>query len=480
MNDPNTTHADVEPMLEEVRRHLRPWEFWDGAEPALRTMCREALDDEKPPSIVLLSWRIEKAPAIAARWLSCQPWADIKQDELATVERELWDEWNQMQDAPWTPQGSPWEHTVGLAIRSFNTTSGRQGVLSYLVALVGEKESPHLARVREAIQADQGPLIWLHQDFDDFGKVCRALAGVVWDIRLGALLGNRRRKPPALVLGVLTELMTAHSGRKPLDLTEPVPALDNQVLQTMARIRDNNGSAMQTLDAHRVFYWEVSTAMQQNLDGNTDWRRIVTEGGWEAVAELAGATSKKSAETVNQVIVMQAHWPFPLPNGASCSLLSYTYQPASPRNRASVSIVVGDALTFGFANLMPQRHRYLVPILPPPPGIGDRCTYGAQATFQTLILAEMRARAIELITNSGILFSKEDLVRLAKAAALPIHMIPRVVDHWKNDADRLLEPEQGRLTLTDTWWRERNFLIDGAKRQTEGSKAGKKGAKGRK
>ncbi len=284
--------------------------------------------------------------------------------------------------------------------------------------------------------------------------------------------------PPAIVPAVLSGLIEGHAQglRIPgtLDAENPsfpVPEQDT-IVRIIERAHEENFAVLRTIDAHRGLFLEISKAHEQHLSGEHDPRRLVFEGGWQEMALQADAKQEK----LRELVVLQAHGIWNLQYRGSGNLLTYQITPAAPGRKASLVLVLGDPLCFGFVHQFPKgsANRKLIPMLPPPKCIGEKKTHGEQVAFQHLVVKHLREHAEELLARGSVQLDAATRRKLADLARLPHKKAEDVLDWLAGGADRLIRKDKDRYTLSDTWSGERAFILSAAQASQQGRLARKK------
>jgi hypothetical protein len=334
--------------------------------------------------------------------------------------------------------------------------------------------------------------------------VAKAIALVLWRDRVEPKLRSEREETlPALSFVVheqVVRTMTSGArvqqgvlvdkrGTRITEMARPedplrLPALD---LTRAEALIARGGERLGSLTSHRLIRWEVRTGHAQAMAGASDPRRIRVVGGWEQLASRVGAgAGHKVADDVRAIIHAQAHLCFSLGKKKRGNLLSYTFEDESRIRRAEVVMVLGDALLPHFVvtdlrsdnSRQMRENRRLVPVVDLPPFVGRPNEYGAQASFQARIVAEMRRRAAELFETGGVRFDFDELARIALNVELPSRLLQRVLDRWLHDGDdgpAFLEPrDRDRYTLAEAHAPARDFLIESGRNEVAGAKKGRK------
>jgi hypothetical protein len=259
-----------------------------------------------------------------------------------------------------------------------------------------------------------------------------------------------------------------------------LPALELRITETLL----NRGiAALSTMTAHRLIRKTIVTAYEQASSGRGDYRSIVVEGGWAGFAEWIEENPKKSAGRVKDLIVLLSSIRFVLPDGTEGTLLGYHYDPPHGRSRrARLTITLMDAMLPGYVKQLRgtsarvREARRLVPVTGFPVLVNPRKTYGAQATFQTLVLAAMRRQCRDLVVYGGVLLPNEQREHLAHQAGLPQTTMERMWEaNLDGDEPFLVEVEAGRFSLGPGKWRPaRDFLHQAGEDEIKGQKMGQR------
>jgi hypothetical protein len=307
-----------------------------------------------------------------------------------------------------------------------------------------------------------------------------ALSFVVHEQIARTMTGGTRVEQGVLVDRHGTKITEMTRSEDPLRL----PAVD---LARAEALIVRGGERLGSVTSHRLVRWEIRTGHAQAMAGATDPRRIKVVGGWEELAHRIGAgAGRRTPIEVRAIVHAQAHLCFTFGNNKRGNLLSYTFEDESRIRRAEVVIILGDPLLPHFVvtelradnSRQMRENRRLVPVVELPPFVGRPNDYGAQASFQARIVAEMRRRAAELFETGGVRFDIDELARIAVSIELPSTLLPRVLDRWRHDGDdgpAFLElTDHDRYTLADAHAPARNFLIESGRNEIAGAKKGRR------
>lgn len=305
------------------------------------------------------------------------------------------------------------------------------------------------------------------------------LAGVWVEHRAQAEVKRWRDwRPPALVSPMVRGLVAGHTGNLQLpdmDGLAPFPSADQRAIERIIEQAHADACAvLRTPDAWRGLSLEIYRAHEQRLNGDPKPHVLVFRGGYRGMSEEAGAKQ----DIIRRLVALQACGMWQLPEGARGNLLTLTEgPPPAPGRETYIKLELGEFLCHGFVHTMEKmpgraaERRRLVPWIPPPDGFGNPQTWGAQAAFQSLVLAYFRDHAQELLDGKGVELNAQTLRKEADMARLPLKMVGEVLAWWAGKGNRLALVSPGRYTIADAWGHQRAAIIDGAKQSRARSKA---------
>lgn len=242
-----------------------------------------------------------------------------------------------------------------------------------------------------------------------------------------------------------------------------------------------------TLTAHRVLRWTIFEGHRKALGFDPDPRHIEISGGWATLArEHLHLQSKAAPNQVRDIISAMHSHEVLLSDKVPTRLLILTDR-THRGSGGSISITLGDVLLPNYVHKLQKivggTNDRLIPVLDLPPFVGRERDFGAQATFQLLLMQHLRERAVELVTHGGVALPDEALHKLARESGLPTATVKPLMDRWTHDGDDgpavLKVTDGGLYTLGDSYARERAFLEDGGQREIDGATNGRRGAEKR-
>ena len=237
-----------------------------------------------------------------------------------------------------------------------------------------------------------------------------------------------------------------------------------------------------SLTSHRLARWFVREGWERWAREEPEPGRLTIEGGWAALAEAIGARSKKAAGEVERVTLAweatRVEWDAPGRSGSLPLLTGHDLVKAAPGRSARLTLFLSPMFLPGMVYKFPAGRRPpLVPVLPLPPLVGGRQTHAAQAALQLGVLAELRARAVELFERGGASIPGARWAELAREANLPRgDLLASVLDRWTQDGDdgpAFLSRDGDRWTLADAHADARDFLAAGGRRTARARAGGR-------
>ncbi len=374
-------------------------------------------------------------------------------------------------------------------LKTFNKNEGIKKLINELSSINSNDKSVLLSRIR----------LWQLPLF-----MYRCVAEAVWLDRVKQRIEILHKKPPALTYLVNEQVhKPMRSGTKfdpeagkiidrrgqelaLINMDESTKILPSMNIEMIQRIlRPENIKVLSTINAHRLFRWEVLTVTRQFVEGMIDARALKVYGGYQELAvQLGIGNNRRAAEQLRDIIVWQAAPRFYQPNGRYGNMLSFDYTPSGHGRQAVLQLVLGNMMlphyVYELLN-MPEAcvsDRRLIPIVDMPPLIGRSNDQGAQPSFQIEILVEMRKGAKEFAQNGCVFIHQNKLAELAEKAGLSKRIFLKVIDRWLqdgNDAPAFLKMlEKDHYALGNHYKQAQDFIIEAGKKEMNMSKAGKK------
>lgn len=343
---------------------------------------------------------------------------------------------------------------------------------------------------------------------DDPSRWAVIFADCVWHGVVAKRIEKERRTPAALARAVSVDVLDLCTKRYTPATQDGQQALifpDNRGWVLVPSVLDDavNGTILQrgvdlltTEIGIDLLEWEVTKAHSQFLSGAHDFRRIVIEGGWSALAhEHLGRSSKSDAERVRAIVLAQAHLRFES-NGMRGNLLSYAEpQRHAPGRRSVVTVTLGDMLLYSYAHELKERHgnaslsaregRRLVPILGKTALVGRAKDHASQRRMVWRLAIMLRDRAEELARDGAVHIPLGQWRDLASEAGMPqsAALLTRVIDAWQNGGDNaepLLErTDRDYFTLHKSRKDALDFIVTGGERTVRSRADGKTSARRR-
>lgn len=339
--------------------------------------------------------------------------------------------------------------------------------------------------------------LWVDPEMQPYNcRYLKALAKVVWKDRIQARFARARKFQPAIPSGMLTTTIKpaiSKGSRFEKDenqirvfdavgkfaISVKTPCLEKRTLDLVMKGIGSLGS----LSGHRVLRWEVKTGCQNIINGDADPRVIVTEGGYEGIANLIGCgKSTATISEVKSILYAQANANFTMPNGDRTSSLISLHEIERHRNREpnKINIVLGDWLLPHFLFTLPRNEqRLLVPITDLPPLIGSPNTFAAQAMLQILVLEEFSKQSDRMAQKGSIHIPPEKWEKMAKEAGLPKARIPEIISGWASNSingTAFLQRDGEEYTLSSAHTDVVHFLEEQGKARVNGSQRGAESA----
>ena len=316
------------------------------------------------------------------------------------------------------------------------------------------------------------------------------IARALWFDVVQPHLEQARKKPASLVRAVHVSATDFHSRGPRFD--EKTHSLTFQGQELAKRIGatfdldviQRGLGLLGSVVSHELFHWEVTTGHEQHLRGIANPHVLEIEGGWVALAERLGLRPEKHRVNLRALVLAQAAFHFPFPDGSRGNMLVFSERPALGRQRAHVRIELGTVLMPGYvhAHGLPQRERKLVPLLRERvPLYGRPNEHGEQRSMSLAVVATLRDRARELVQEGGVRLTTDTAADLADRSGLPRRLIVPVIEHWVNGDTRappfLKRTGRERYTLSDVHAAEREFIEDGGRAELQGAELGQRSVK---
>ncbi len=268
-----------------------------------------------------------------------------------------------------------------------------------------------------------------------------------------------------------------------------IPAVSPDLLTNIQKWAHSGAELLGSLNAHRLIRWLAWEAHSRHQPGQVAILPVV--GGWQALARLVGARSKKASDKLRDIVwCLDAHR-FALPDGTLGRLLTVDrYQPArGPGRSARIDLLPGAPLRPNYIFELRRPERKVVPVLARlPPMVGREREHGALAELHWRVLVEMRRRCREMVGESqwedrGLPLAPARWRELGDLARVPAATLAQILDRWTRDGrdgPAFLRPvDEHRYTLGPGHDDARIVLLHYGWKEARGSKAGKQSAQSR-
>lgn len=317
----------------------------------------------------------------------------------------------------------------------------------------------------------------------------RVIARVVWLVDVGPKIQRGKDNPPALVRvlaepaarimvaariegGAVFEVGAGRRGRLPVALA-PAGTASGPELELLG-----------SLTAQRLFRWLVRTAHRRWLNGEQTPGVLVIPGGYEALANAIGVTSK--AEIARLPVILRGlhrsglQWRGDGRSGEVSLIAGFEDDDRQYRGHARELVIeVPTMLLPGAvkrAGLTTSPGKHLIPVLDLPnlSAIGARLQPRG-ALLDWLAVAELRAGAADVVTFGGVLMPWEKLA--VRARLDPERDVPRLLASWS--PDRWESIGNGRWNLADSpaTGDARRFILAAGEEEIAGARKGREGVK---
>lgn len=279
----------------------------------------------------------------------------------------------------------------------------------------------------------------------------------------------------------------------------PMPSMDISAILKI--LRPENIKILNSVNAHRLLRWIVTTVTNQAVVDKIDARRIFLIGGYQEIAKIIGAgTGRKAASQVRDILLwLSAPQQFIFTNSETnkqevireANMLSFNYIPGGFNNKSSIEILVGTMLMPHYLYKLIHTSSLdlsndalkLIPIVPEPQLIGRPADQGPQLSFQMETVVEFRKGAKEFAKNNCLRITRERFQYLAEKAGLSSRLCSKVVEAWLKGGDKappfLKEIEKDYYSFSDHYKRQQDFIIQGGQKELTMSQAAKKSVSSR-
>jgi len=446
----------LDPVVTDSPGTLRGFTLWQDMEPHApedRRLARVLLDDGTEslvPLILLREQRMEWVdPARRAEDPGCREWlwepAEWTEALLRVVEPELRRVGKGDKAEEWRATESPW------------VTRGRTTV---------ETGIPWLLRL--------GWLAWLVE-------------------RADRAEGQRRRA--AVIRDVAAHGFQALQGE--LGVDGAVTGVSGEVIGYMTGgLSSRDVELLRCVPAQRLFRRLVHTVQTQQRRGGQDWRRVVFEGGQEALSNEFGRVRSNGGKA-GWLDVLRAGQHFEIRSALTDAggLWTHTVRRGGPGKPGQITIVAGELLTAQIAPALPGRTqpqreaRRLVPVPAAwvPDDAVDPAKRAAAWNLHWQWLVVLVERAAELARDGGMVMTTADWQRLAQRAGFPVDDLDRLLAHWlEGESDKApaalavvdgrIEGPRALVTLPEAYAAELAFIVEGGRKRTHGAAGGRKSA----
>lgn len=239
---------------------------------------------------------------------------------------------------------------------------------------------------------------------------------------------------------------------------------------------------LRSLDTHRFLLWFLTALREREAAKVPDARVIRVDGGWSALANLAGA----DRDALRRLVPLLGRLAIPGPSGEVGNL--YAFDPGAPaqgQRRGWLALTAGTMLHPGALQSRPRWDRSTMPItgLPPVRGVvSDRGNeHGQLATLRLLVVRRLELAGADLVREGGALLRPGDWLSDLATVGLrePLARWDRVRDAWTAGNDHeppfLVRVGTDRYHLhPDSHPGARAYLDHGARMSAEGAERHKR------
>jgi len=301
---------------------------------------------------------------------------------------------------------------------------------------------------------------WLRHgpDGHDEYPALRGIAKLLWDAEIKEIAVQEKKaidsKHPGLAKFVMTDVERMYFGslhQEQVDDQEVLVGADGSRVAVLdpgmpdipvvdagvaANLVQSGIKKLHSLMAHRFIRWVVREAHRRHRERIPEYMFLRTRG-WIDLRERVGGKSNADSTTLKEIVHALDAMRFWLPDLSSGRLISLRWRDErGPRSEPLVEITVLPPLLPNFAKQVRRRSEPIVPVVGLPPMFGARSVHGLLASLQLRVLVEMRTRAVEAVTDDGILLSAEDWLKLGHPIKkLRDSTISKAPDAWSRDGD---------------------------------------------
>ena len=335
--------------------------------------------------------------------------------------------------------------------------------------------------------------LWVDIDREPYYcRYIKMLSDILWEDVCSSIWNKEKKFVPAIPKGfwlqtIKPTLLKSSKIQKSEDqvsfvgetgkiaISVKIPFLDKKSLDLITRGIGSLGS----LTGHRALRWEIKNGCQNAIDGVPDPRVLVTEGGYEGIANLIGCgKSPARISETKSILYAQANANFHMPNGDKTSSLIILQEMEHHRNGepSKIKIILGDLLLpHSLFSLPKNEQRLLIPITDLPPLIGSPNTFAAQAMLQLLILEEFSKQSDRLSQKGSVFIDQKKWNELANEALLKTDNVKEVIKAWCSNSINgiaFLKQDGDEFTISNDHPDVLHFLEEQGKKRVIGSQKG--------
>jgi hypothetical protein len=328
---------------------------------------------------------------------------------------------------------------------------------------------------------------WVRTETEGCAEVISLFTIVLWADVVSKTFERELRNPPALVRAVHQSAMEFHSRVPKFDEKKLTLSFEGRELARIygsfdASLIENGLSLLGSVWAHKLFRWEVITGHEQALQKMPNPHIIHVEGGWTGLARKLGLDPGRPnlIKSLRAILHAQRSFQFKFPDGSEGNMLVLNERPATGRDRAYLRIELGAVLLPSFVHQIRRGSpdRKLIPLLREPIPLHGRANeHGQQLTMSLQLVAEMRARAMELVEEGGVTLTHDAWTKLADRSGVKRSKVLDVQRTWlegNESAPPFLEANGERFSLSAAHSAEQAFLLEAGRTELAGAHAGRR------
>ncbi len=252
-----------------------------------------------------------------------------------------------------------------------------------------------------------------------------------------------------------------------------VPAVGIDVIEMLKR----GMKSLSSLTGHRILRWEVKLGFDQWCQGSKDPRLIVVDGGYSAIAKLAGCSSSHDVAKVKAILQAQAMGVLVYPDHSYGNLIALNVQERYRNTEPSrIEITLGSVLFPGFIfRINKHEGRRLIPFGDLPPLYGANNTHTYQAQLQLLVFEEFSNQSNRIALQGSAHIPPHKWDQMAREAGLKPTHLEKVIAHWCQPDlfNRFLDRHGDEYSLSSYYEKTQRFLVNQGERRVDASRRGK-------